>query len=241
MENGFRYSDYDLFAYVASGLAALAASDVLCGTHIVLDVDWKFSTGAVTVAFAYVVGQIISSLAAFLLEKQLTRKMFGAPSQVLFDAARPHIPTFVRTKLLREYYTPLDADIRRRVLQRAQQEGKSTEPGEPLFWAAFPAAKSNEQASPRMETFLKLYGFCRNVSFVAFVATGVLVGKGLLSLLIHSQSFHQDAAIQWLVCALVVGVGLYLRYLKFLRLYALEVFVTYSEGEYFDHGEAVHS
>lgn len=225
----FKFSDYDLFAYVATGLAALASWDAVFQTHIVLAADWTVSTATSTLALSYVIGQVIASPSAFLLEKQFVQKVIGPPPLVLFGAADPALPAIFRRTILREYYVPLEEGVRQRVVATAQAEGKPTQPGEPLFWAAFRAARSNPAAYARMESFLKLYGFCRNTAFVALAAALTLAGLWLYGL-VSGCSRAPEHTLQWSGFALALGLGMLLRYLKFLRLYSVEVFITYSEG-----------
>jgi len=225
-----RFSDYDLFAYVATGLAALAGWDVAFGTHLVLAADWSASTGTGTVALAYVVGQILASPSALLIEKQLVRKLLGTPSTLLFRAADAPRPGYLRRLLLGEYLTPLEPGVQRRVLERAAAEGKPIKPGEPLFWAAFPCARKNRVAYARMETYLKLYGFCRNMAFVGLAATAVLVGGWLWNCATGHTDMMAGHPLRWAAATSIIGIGMMVRYLKFLRLFSVEVFVAYSEG-----------
>ena len=69
-----------------------------------------------------------------------------------------------------------------------------------------------------MESFLRLYGFCRNISFVAFVVA-------LIFLFYPSASFGLPANSPVpALAALLISLVMFHRYLKFLRLYSFEVF-----------------
>lgn len=227
MENLFRFSDYDLFACVATGLAALVAWDLALETHFVLAADWTISTGVATIGFAYIAGQIIAAPAAFLIEKLLLARFVGAPSKILFNVNDTPVPTFLKRSILRGYFLPLAEDIQRRVLKRASLEGKATTPGEGLFWAAFPAAKKDRDAYPRMMSFLKLYGFCRNMSFVGLMSSILFAGEWLWGTLDGRANAH---FLQWSGASLFIGAGMLLRFFTYYRLYSVEVFVSYSEG-----------
>lgn len=103
-------------------------------------------------------------------------------------------------------------------------EGKTegvVEPGEKLFWTAFTAAKESKRAFERMENFLNLYGFARNIALVAFLDAALLG---------YSHNFdggpprHGNLA---LLC-LRAGIETTFRYLKFVVHYAVEVFTSYA-------------
>lgn len=52
MDKLLRFSDYDVFAYVASGFAAIVAWDLVFATHFVVGAKWSVNThAAANVAF----------------------------------------------------------------------------------------------------------------------------------------------------------------------------------------------
>ena len=225
MDNLLRFSDYDVFAYLASGFTALAGWDLLFSTRYVIGAQWSVSSGAITIVAAYVIGQIFASPAAWLIERQFVRRFLGRPSDLL-----------IRTEALRgwrklaslfalaEYYRPLDDSLAKRL--RTFMTAKGISSGEGLFWQAFSVAKASPAATARMDAFLRLYGFCRNIAFVAF-----LTGIGLVTkLALHWRSTGWDNAAEvlavYFAASLLVTTGMLLRYLKFYRLFSMEVLVT---------------
>ena len=122
-------------------------------------------------------------------------------------------------KILPGYFTPLPPEIQKEVLRRAKTRG-ILKPGEGLFACAFGEVKTNENAMARLNTFLNLYGFCRNVAFVSLVITFILVIGGFVGG-VPTRSL-------WAIAALATSVGLFYRYLKFHRQYSYELFVTYA-------------
>lgn len=229
MDKFLRFSDYDIFAYLAAGLAALAVVDRAFGTAFVLDAHWTPASGSLTVAGAYILGHLVAGPAGMLMDRWLVEKRLGVPSKHLFGAQAHRPRNALLRRLLGDYFRKLDGGIDTRVLARAAAEGKPGTPGEDLFWVAFAVAKRDEAAYARMESFLKLYGFCRNIAFVALAGAPVLLAaagwrwwqQGWSDVVWH------DGLIALVV--LLAGGGMLLRYLKFLRLYAVEVFVAYSE------------
>lgn len=75
----------------------------------------------------------------------------------------------------------------------------------------------------RLNAFLNLYGFSRNVSMAALLIVPMLIVGALTG----------DVAPRlWAASgALVTAVAMFYRYLKFFRLYTVEVFVNYAEAE----------
>src|SRR5581483_2321331 len=95
--------------------------------------------------------------------------------------------------------------------------------GQGLFYHCHAIVKRDPVVLQRLSTFLNLYGFARNNSLAAVVAAPVLVAGA-----IHD---HHDATNKLVVAAAAffAGIALFYRYLKFFRLYAIEVLVSYAE------------
>lgn len=229
MDKLLRFSDYDVFAYLASGFAALAGWDLLFSSQYVIGAQWSVSSGAITIVAAYVVGQIIASPAAWLIERQLVRRALGHPTAVLMSTEplsgwRQRVSQFA----LAEYYRPLDASVVEPL--RAFMTTKGISSSEGLFWRAFSVAKSSTSATARMDAFLRLYGFCRNIAFVAF-ATGIGLATKL-ALHWRNTGWDDDAHVMavYSSMALLVAVGMLHRYLKFHRLFSVEALVTFANS-----------
>ena len=82
----------------------------------------------------------------------------------------------------------------------------------------------------RMDAFLKLYGFCRNMAFVALIT-----GTGLFTkLILHWRTFGWDDAAEVMAAysgaSLLVAFGMLHRYLKFHRLFSVEILVTFASS-----------
>lgn len=75
----------------------------------------------------------------------------------------------------------------------------------------------------RLDSFLNLYGFARNLAF-----TTLAVGIALSA---RTWWLRPDPGLaKYAVIALVVGVFLVYRYLKFFRQYSYELFNAYAGG-----------
>lgn len=227
MDGVSKLSDYDIFGYLAPGLVLLAVSDATFGTSIFAS-GLTVTTGALIVIAAYVLGQISAAAAALVWDRVLVRAVMGMPTEILMrkrSAAR----FGWRKWLFSGYFEPLPSEVRKRALTRAgfSEEDADAAPdqkwGERVFARAWPVLKRDPVPYGRMESFLRLYGFCRNISFVAFV---VAILFWITPPVLPSIT---AGALAPALLALAVSVAMFHRYLKFLRLYSFEVFTTYAE------------
>ncbi len=213
----FPFTSYDFWAYLAAGFLLLGPADFVFGTNLLTGRDWSWFEISVAVSSAYVTGQLVASLSATLLERGLVGHLLGYPRNVLFGRAQ--VWRWVRW-CLAGYYTALPEATQRAAAEKGKVVGVD-EPGEALFWPAFNAARDRPKVMERLESFLNQYGFARNIATVAIL-------DGLL--LAWSYSFNEGPALHanlaWV--SLMVAVGMTLRYLKFFRLYAVEVFTAYA-------------
>lgn len=226
-----RFSDYDVFAYLASGLAALVVWDIVFSTHYILGAKWTVASGTLTIAAAYIIGQILAAPSGWLIERKFVSRVLFRPYEVLLNSRRLGWRTFFKKTLLQDYYTPLNQVLRRKVCERAAADlGTGTEiSGEAIFWCAFPVAKRDENAYMRMDAFLKLYGFCRNMAFVGLAGACFIAVDASLEWARQGWTSHVVQQFQWTLLAIAIGLGMLHRYLKFFRLYNVEVFVAYIE------------
>lgn len=231
MDDLARFSDYDVFAYLASGLGALVVWDIAFSTHYVLDATWTVARGALTIAAAYVIGQILAAPSGWCIERKFVRHVLLNPSVVLMGKEKLGWRKSLKRTLLEDYYTPLDAGLQRKVRERAAAENGTELAGNALFWCAFPIAKRDTNAYPRMDSFLRLYGFCRNMAFVGLAGACLIAAVAAVEWASSGWSDLIARQFRWALLALLIGFGMLHRYLKFFRLYAVEVFVSYSYKE----------
>ncbi len=213
----FPFTSYDFWAYLSAGFLLLFAIDQASSTHLLMRDSWTLVQGAVAVSVAYVVGQLVASASSFLFEKLLVGKLLGYPRNVLFG--QPKARRWVQW-LLPSYFEQLPESTRKAALDKGQKVGVD-QPGEALFWPAHTLGRATPTVSTRLDNFLNLYGFCRNAAFVAFVDSAVLYWSYL-------QPKGPEEHLLWSRLALFVGIGMMLRYLKFYRHFAVEVFTSYA-------------
>lgn len=228
MDSFFRFSDYDVFAYLAAGIAALLAWDYTFGSHWIIGANWSAASGTTIVLVAYIVGHIVAWPASWLLERCVVRCVLGPPSRALLGEPPPGRFATIKQALFPDYFTPLDRPLAERVRFRAAREGQPGLSGQSLFWTAFAHSKHDVSTYSRMTQFLKLYGFCRNIAFVG-VTAAIMIATGALWRAANT-SFSTDVGsrLLWAALVCVAGVAMFYRYLKFHRLYTVEVFVGYA-------------
>jgi hypothetical protein len=230
MDKLARFSDYDVFAYIASGLGSLMIWDIVCSTRYVFGAEWTVASGALTIMAAYIIGQILAAPSGWLIERQFVHHVLFRPSVILMDSRELGWRRFLKKTLLQDYYSALDAGLRRKVRERAAADHRADVAGEAIFWCAFPVAKKDVNAYARMDGFLKLYGFCRNMAFIGLAGAFFIAADATLEWARLGWSDHVVHQFQWALLALALGLGMLHRYLKFFRLYNVEVFVAYSES-----------
>lgn len=228
MDRLARFSDYDVFAYVASGFGGLVVWDAAFATQYVLRAEWSVASAALTVTAAYIIGQILAAPASWIIERQLVHRVLLRPSVVLLAARELGWRRWLKRTILQDYYTPLDPGLIARIRTLAAADRGSEVSGDAAFWCAYPIAKRDPSAHARMDSFLKLYGFSRNLAFVGLAgALGIAVVAGIEWM---QAGWSDGVALHGrnTLLALLVGIGMLHRYLKFFRLYSVEIFVTYS-------------
>lgn len=230
MDKLVRFSDYDVFAYIASGLAALVVWDIVSSTHHVLGAGWTVASGMLTIAAAYIIGQILATPSGWLIERQFVHRVLFRPSDILMESRDLGWRMLLKKTLLQDYYAPLDSGLQRKVRERSVADRGAEVSGEGLFWCAFPVSKKDSNASERMDSFLKLYGFCRNMAFVGLAGACFIAADAVREWDQWGWTDDVTRQFRWALIAALLGLGMLHRYLKFFRLYNVEVFVAYSEG-----------
>lgn len=209
------FSVYDFFGYLSAGALLLAAVDLgFFNAEHVAD-DPTVTGGILAILGAYIIGQLVAGMASGLLEAGLVGHVLGRPARTLTVPAAGW-----RTRLFPGYFAPLAADVRPRLRDRVRAEAGGDLADEDLFWHCYRRARERPTTAGRLATFLNLYGFCRNVAVAALAATVIMAAAAMFA--------EPPAGVGWWIGAgAAVTVGMTYRYLKFLRLYGVEVFTSY--------------
>lgn len=219
--NRVPFAAYDFFGYLASGFLLIIGMELAVGFPRVLGQDLKPIDVVALLLAVYVAGQLVAGPSKTVLEDGLVEKVLGRPNVNLFRAKRP----WLRWILFPGFYKPLPSDIRERVLARAAGEGIAGT-GEALFLHVrySPDIRTDEKLLGRLDTFLNLYGFARNLAF-----TSLLVGVTLGA---QAWWFRVEPSLsKYAITALALGILLLYRYLKFFRQCSYELFNTYARSK----------
>lgn len=217
MDQKIPFTSYDFWAYLSAGFLLLFAVDSVAGMRLMMRDNWTAVQGVVAVSLAYAIGHLAASLSSFVLERGLVGRVLGHPRHVLFGEAKA--PGWLQ-KLLPGYFQPLPAETQAAALTIGAT-ASVTSPGEALFWPAHVYARQNAAVLPRLENFLNQYGFCRNIALVALLDAALWYWS-------YWQPKGPEEHLLWARLAALIGVGMTLRYLKFYRLYGVEVFTAYA-------------
>lgn len=215
------FTVYDFFAYLASGFITLVAITASFVGYQPLKAEPGFILAVFFVVCAYVTGQVVANISGDLIERRLVRDRLGMPSKRLMGA-----PSTSRVRrLLPGYFKALPDETIERIRERAsERDFDGTE--EALFLHCHATMKSDATVQVRLDTFLNLYGFCRNMTLALVIAATTLV----IGVVAGSVDTGPDLDPGWwIAAALLAAIGTFYRYLKFLRQYSFELFTSYAE------------
>lgn len=220
METKFPFTSYDFWAYLSAGFLLLFAVDYVAQTNLLMRESWTVVQSVLAFSCAYAAGHVVASLSSFVFERLLVGKLLGAPRDVLFGGSKA--PRFIRF-CMPTYFQTLPVAVRNSVHAKAAalNVGDSSEA---LFLAALSNARANPAVMSRLDNFLNMYGFCRNASLVSFIDAGLLYW-------FWSKGEGNGVTLTGCYVALALGVGMTLRYLKFYRQYAFEVFTSFAHSK----------
>ena len=235
------FSFYDFFGYLAPGFLTLAVIDLVFLDKYLYKQDKSIvAFWVLLVGGAYLVGHVLALFCNSVYERLIVSKWLKKPATNLFLDREIGL----EGKLFKNYFESLPEQIRKKILEKATREHleipKLIEAALPnkkitnkdltddlkndiraLYLHAHSRVKLNEVAMAQQDTFLKLYGFARNISFSSLVATFLIIYHCIAHCL--SQNWH------WLVVFFVSFIAMFYVYLKFYRWHTRELFLAYSE------------
>lgn len=226
MKNWFPFTDYDFYAYLTAGLIVLFALDYGLGGHLIISRDnWPFIHVVFVVAVAYLVGQIIGSLASIVLEHWIARRILRPPVAVMMGLGKDRrVEAFIGRWLIGRYYEPMSENRRVVILNKvAKKLGKRPEDiddPEDVFQVAFPEARAVSDSAERMDNFRNLYGFSRNSAFAGLISAGAFVYRAVV--------MDYNDLYWWVLVILLLSFGMYVRFLKFYAAYSAEILRTFA-------------
>lgn len=219
------FSVYDFFGYLASGFLVLVGAEFAFNGQWLLRKDLNIPCGIFWVVAAYIAGHIIANISGFLLEGQMVRKVLRSPEESLFQDEKRKFWCWI----FPGFYCALPKETRDRILHKSEAKAGIKSCGRGLFFHCHPIVKRDVNTLARLNTFLNLYGFCRNVSMASIITVVILVIGVIADWRAGLQV--QSTKIWWAGAAAFSAFGMFYRYLKFFRQYTLEVFITYAETD----------
>lgn len=223
MKDWFPFTDYDFYSYLACGLLFLFGLDFWStGGQYFLHDDWTFIRGALIVAFSYVVGQVISIPSSIILEHGLARKLLRPPAVIMISSEQSGIEKFIEF-LVGRHYSPLPQNVIEKIFINAQQDtGLSKQQLEAnikeIFVVALKKSRDSQDTQNRINFFRNQYSLGRNIAFSSFV----------LTILFFQKAIWGNLPACWGTLALVITLGMLLRFLKFYSCCAKEVLTSYA-------------
>ncbi len=220
------FSIYDFFGYLAAGVLLLAASDYAFDRRWLLRDDLGLVAGVFWTVVAYMTGHIIANIAGDVIERRLVREVLRSPEETLFWDQLP-ASRYGWRRFFPGHHRPLPAETQARLLAKADERAGIKEPGRALFFHCHPLVLREQATRDRLDTFLHLYGFCRNTSMALLLVIPVLLAGALAHAVAGTPTGDQ---IWWAIAtAPLAMVGMFYRYLKFFREYTIEVLRTCAE------------
>jgi hypothetical protein len=216
--NQLPFTVYDFFGYLASGAVVLAGCTAAFVGYEPFESSPGLLVGFILVIAIYVIGHIVANLAGDLIERRLVRSRLHPPTEILLGF---QTPGKMEAKLLPGYSTPLPTGVKDQIIKLAQPRT-----GDALFFHCHAVMKSDSAVQVRLETFLNLYGFCRNMTLALLIVAFSLVA----GLILGTAETGPAVGPGWWVLGSVVGaIGMFYRYLKFYRQFAVELLTSYAE------------
>ncbi len=228
MLSTFRFSDYDVFAYLATGLAGLAVTDLVLSTNYWVSANWAVTDGVFAVILAYIVGHLIASLAQWIIERKLVRVTLGRPIEIFLRRSRRGRIENIARRLVRQYYTEPSPKVVAKLREIIEEQG--IEDLDDLFVRAHLASKQEPATLVRMDSFLRLYGFARNIAFVG-ITGGIALAISAAWHYQYGDLLEMREKLFLASISFLLGFGMFERYLKFYRLFVLELVLTLAHAK----------
>lgn len=216
MKQWFPFTDYDFYAYLASGGLLLLGWDFAFNqSHWLSSQGWTVVQGVLAVGASYVLGSLIAAFSSVILEHWVTQKLLIRPSAIQLGFAQPRwVERLFSLLAAPRELSPLPPNVVALLASEHSDELAPETKAERIFFSAHANAIADPTAKARLDAFQNQYGMSRNLCF-AFLCTAGFIAVG---------SWRGGPSIQYALIALVLALMLYARYLKFYAAFSLEVF-----------------
>ena len=223
--NKIPFSVYDFFGYLASGVLVLAAFDFVFLGGSFISKNHTFSSSIVLIVVVYVLGHLVAHLSSVILEHGFLRKVLRSPEVHMLNEIQP---SRWQTIFPGNFHR-LPEDTKNRIQLRAKEDGVKAS-GRGLFVHCHAVVKRDESTNIRLNSFLNLYGFCRNTSMAGLIVVILFAVGSFIRVPADGLQQINLNYFFWAVVVFVASAGMFYRYLKFFRHYTQEVFVSYASG-----------
>lgn len=205
--NQIPFNLYDWLAYLGPGF--LASYCVHSAFGLPIPDQGTFSNVVFWIFASYFMGHIVAQFSQIVLEDIILGKIIGKPEFYLLGGSSLWKYIFPR------YTKPLPESQIQVILRNT---GGSVTRSQEVFHTAFFSVKGETEMKNRLDTFIAQYGAMRNMAFTLLIFSFVTLGTNFLPLDINAVQFF---------ALFTVSFMLFLRFLKFFRIYTREVFGTY--------------
>lgn len=213
--NKIPFSLYDFFGYLSSGFLLLVAIDYALQLNLVFQGETIVTEYIFGVLVIYIFGHLVALPSKLILEDLIVKKILKSPSVNLFIDSQP----WYKKVLFPQYYEPLSSHQIQTIYDYCAKKGLAFG-GEELFRYVYPRIVNIQEAKEKLDSFLNMYGFARNISFTLLVSSLIIfVGN-------YYNSNHDYELWVWL--ALIGGIGMFYRYIKFYWSFSNKLFATWA-------------
>lgn len=224
MRTWFPFTDYDFYAYLTSGLILVAAFDLgFFNGALVYEESWSFVQGVFWTITCYLIGHVAAGLSSFFLQQLTFCGPFSSPESIILGLKNPRLHERIIRRLFANEYSQFPEYISAKILEKLEtdtgHEISAETDREVVFQTAFSISRYEDSSKQRLDTFMNLYGLCRNVSFSFLISFFIFA----ISSVIYEDSFNSILA----ALSLSMTIGMFGRYLKFYSAYTREILRTY--------------
>jgi hypothetical protein len=214
-----KFNLYDFLGYIVPGLfisiflviSFVETTEIKKFLNSIESYKYVISIGGILVSYA--LGHIVSLLGSLIFERFLIKSWIGNPSEIFFGV-RKEISKFY------DYAEVYPKDFIKSFEKKYEDQFKiKFSPGEGFINCFHFVKEKSSQTLTRLNTFLSIYGFARNMA-----AAFLLFGIGCLG------KFFIDYDLQLIIYGFIGLFGaflFFLRYLKFFSQYGDEVIRTF--------------
>lgn len=207
------FTVYDIFGYLSSGfLLLMGISYAEHGTFEHLH-DSNILSWVLLIIIVYITGHILASMSKWILELIIVNEVLKPPYINLF---KKNSVKKCNKIFFPEYFVAFPARIIKDITKIA--DGRTEKA---LYDYAYSKAKSNKEMLEQLGIFLRLFGFCRNISFTLFILAIIFSAGRIFS--------YQFGSISLIVISFLGSIFMFIRYLKFLRHHSSELFLSLLE------------